>query len=70
MGGGKWIIEILPQLEAATTDEAQRAIWQTAIEREEAAGRTVSLACKMGHLGPPRPSEKDTRAADEESAAQ
>lgn len=56
---GKWIIEILPLLEAAETDEQQREIWRAAIEREEAAGRPVSLACKMGHLGPPRPSEKD-----------
>jgi len=62
MQSGKWIISILPQLEAAKTDEEQWEIWRTAIEREEAAGRPVSLACKMGHLGPPRPSVKDLPA--------
>lgn len=66
----KWMLEILQQLEAATTDEEQWAIWRTAIEREEAAGRTVPLMAKLCHLGPPRPSEKDKPAANEESAAQ
>lgn len=55
----KWMLDLLPALEAAKTDEEQWKIWSAAIEREEAAGRTVPLMSKMCHLGPPRPAAKD-----------
>jgi len=58
----KWMLDLLPALEAAQTDEEQWEIWRAAIEREEAAGQTVSLVCRMCHLGPPRPSTKDLPA--------
>lgn len=60
----KWMLDVLPALEAAETDEEQWEIWRAAIEREEAAGRTVPLMSKMGHLGPPRPSAKDSPRKD------
>lgn len=62
----KWMLDLLPDLEAAKTDEEQWEIWRDAIEREEAAGRTVPLMSKFAHLGPPRPSVKDLPAEADE----
>lgn len=62
----KWMWDLRPALVAAKTDEEQWAIWRAAIEREEAAGRTVPLMAKFAHLGPPRPSEKDLKPEDGE----